>query len=114
MAKATAEAMAGFLYWLIVMQFGRIEELISDRGPQFRSDLMREYCKLIGTQQRFTTAYHPQSNGKTKRANGTIGAALTKYIYGHRNHWDEYLDTAVWATQVRKQCGEALTILSCV
>ncbi|KAJ1806163.1 hypothetical protein LPJ77_003787, partial [Coemansia sp. RSA 2523] len=30
-----------------------------------------------------------------------VGKAITKYAFKKKNHWDEYLGTALWATRVR-------------
>ena len=99
---ADVKTVADFIHNNIVMRFGCPEVILSDRGTQFRSSLVAEYCKRQGIKQTFTSAYHPQSNGKTERANGTIGSAITKYAFNRKSHWDEYLETAVWATRVRK------------
>ena len=34
----------------------------SDQGSEFKGDLMKEFTKLFGVEQSFTTAYHPQGN----------------------------------------------------
>ncbi|OMJ23903.1 hypothetical protein AYI69_g4828 [Smittium culicis] len=49
----------------------------------------------------FTSAYHPQTNGKTERANGVIGKIISKLTYNDRTRWDECLEKAVWVTRIR-------------
>ena len=100
--SADVKTVADFIYRKIALHFGKPVEIISDRGAQFRADLVREYCRRNNIQQCFTSAYHPRSNGKTDRTNGVIGKALTKYAFKHKHRWDEYLDTTVWATRVRQ------------
>ena len=41
--------------------------LISDNGPQFRSRQFKEFIRLCGMDQTFTSPYYPQSNGKIER-----------------------------------------------
>ena len=48
----------------IIARHGAGTKLISDQGRNFTSAFFRETCKIIGIKQLFTTAYHPQSNGK--------------------------------------------------
>ncbi|OMJ29740.1 Gag-Pol polyprotein [Smittium culicis] len=99
---AKAETVAKFLYEKIFLQFGSPAEIISDRGPQFTSELLKENLKLQKIKHSLTTAYHPISNGKTDRDNWIIGSTLTKLAYNHKSKWDLFLDQAIWATRVRK------------
>ena len=40
--------------------------IVSDNGPQFRSEYLRTWLESIGTQQIFTPPRHPQSNGQAE------------------------------------------------
>ncbi|GFV63204.1 hypothetical protein TNCV_2077361 [Trichonephila clavipes] len=46
--------------------------IITDRGAVFRSRLI-SLVDLCNIDHRFTTAYHPQTNGLTERFNKTFG-----------------------------------------
>ena len=46
--------------------------VISDRGPQFTSKVMRETWSKLNIDQALSTAFHPQTNGETE--------ALTKKL----------------------------------
>src|SRR5882757_2986667 len=39
---------------------GLPDSIISDRGPQFAANLMRELNKLLGIQMKLSTVFHPQ------------------------------------------------------
>ena len=43
------------MFW----RFSPPEQLLSDQGHQFESQLMAEVCKLLGIQKSRTTPYHP-------------------------------------------------------
>ena len=45
------------------------ESVISDRGLQFVAGLTRELNKMLGIETKLSTAYHPETNGQTKRTN---------------------------------------------
>jgi transposase InsO family protein len=60
--------------------FGWPDVLLSDNGTEFKNNTLAEICELVGTERRFTTAYHPQTNGLTERMNRTIMALLRKTI----------------------------------
>ena len=44
-------------------------------------------CKGVKSKQAMNTAYHPQTNGLTKRFN----KILSMFVTGHHQDWDEYL-----------------------
>lgn len=52
----------------------------------------------------FTTTYHPQCNGQTKRSNRAILQALRHYIADHPKDWNLYSDILDYAynTQVHR------------
>ena len=51
-----------------------------------------------------TTAYHPQSNGPTKRFNRTLVQRLRPYVEEHQRDWDDYVQPLTFAynTQVHR------------
>lgn len=52
------------------------EEIHSDQGTNFESNLIAELLHLDGVAKSHTTAYHPMSNGGTERFNRTLGGML--------------------------------------
>lgn len=59
-----------------IARFGIPQNIASDRGPQFLSDLWRDLNQLLGTQHSPTTAYHPQANGMVERFHRQLKASL--------------------------------------
>ena len=47
------------VFWL----HGLLEVIISDRDPRFTGKFKRLLFDLLGTDLRFNTAFHPQTNG---------------------------------------------------
>jgi hypothetical protein len=68
----SAEAVARRLFERHYPIHGIPTAITSDRGPQFVCDLWRHFCKLLGVEQRLSTAYHPQTDGATERMNQEI------------------------------------------
>jgi len=54
-----------------VEEFGRKPRLITDNGPQFIAREFRDSLREMTIKQTRITPYHPQSNGKIERFNGT-------------------------------------------
>jgi len=57
---------------------GLSESIVSDREVQFAAGMMKELDNLLGIQTKLSMAYHPQTDGQTKRINFT---PLQKYCY---------------------------------
>ncbi|KAL8593285.1 hypothetical protein ACOMHN_009938 [Nucella lapillus] len=84
----------------LVEVFSRVgvpSEVLSDRGSQFTSGVMREVSRLLGVTQLYTTPYHPQSNGLVERFNGTLKGMLKKLCEERPSDWDRYIPAALFA-----------------
>ena len=64
--------------------------LLSDRGANFLSSLVREVCFLMNTHKVFTTSYHPQCDGLVERFNGTMAQCISHYVDSKQKNWDMY------------------------
>ena len=45
---------------------GLPKKVISDRGPQFASKVMRKIWEKLGVKSSLSTAFHPQTDGETE------------------------------------------------
>ena len=63
----------------VVPLFGVPEALLSDRGTNLLSHLMKDVCEMLGIKKLNTTAYHPQCDGMVERFNRTLKTALRKH-----------------------------------
>jgi len=67
-------------YW--VSRYGPPQRLLTDRGAQFVSSIMDEFCRLFGIEKVHTIAYRPQGNG----ANERMHQELSKYFAMYLDH----------------------------
>ena len=96
-STATAEQTA-LLYLNHVWKLHGVPKVIvSDRDPLFTSQFTRALCKSIGSQQRLSTAYHPQTDGQTERVNRVLEDMLRMYVNRSQTDWDEKLACAEFA-----------------
>uniref|UniRef100_A0A8C7YBJ2 Gypsy retrotransposon integrase-like protein 1 n=1 Tax=Oryzias sinensis TaxID=183150 RepID=A0A8C7YBJ2_9TELE len=68
-------------------------DIVSDRGPQFVSQVWKAFCSALGATVSLTSGYHPQSNGQAERANQELEAALHCLAAQNDKDWSQYL---VW------------------
>jgi transposase InsO family protein len=67
-----APQLAHLLFMHIITNHGMPKYITSDRDKLFTSKFWKSLTDLMGIDHRLSTAYHPQTNGQTKRTNQTI------------------------------------------
>ena len=68
--KSITAAEIAKLYWDQVVKLRGVPSILySDRGTQFTSQFWKTLWGLTGTQLRYSTAYHPQTQGVVERMN---------------------------------------------
>jgi hypothetical protein len=65
--------------------------IVSDRDPKFTSKFWKGLFKGFRTNLNFNIAYHPESDGKTKRVNQVIEDMLRMYVMEKPSKWEDYL-----------------------
>ena len=78
--KVTAAQLARLFVDNIVRLHGIPEQLISDRDSKFVSKFWQAVFELLGTKLSMSTAYHPQTDGQTERANRVVEEMLRAYL----------------------------------
>ena len=93
--KSITAAETAKLYWdHVVKLHGVPMVLYSDRGTQFTSSFWKTLWGLTGTRLRYSTAYHPPTQGVVERMNAIVGQMLRCLIHEDRvGNWDSYLTT---------------------
>ncbi|GBG60538.1 hypothetical protein CBR_g8562 [Chara braunii] len=90
---ASAREVADIVFDRVVRDHGLPLSIISDNDPCFTSRFWRRLHKVYGTQLRFTSSYHPQTDGQTEITNRTLGDILQKIVRDDQ-HWDLHLTHA--------------------
>ena len=75
----------------VIPFFGVPKALLSDRGTNLLSHLMKDLCEILGIKKLNTTAYHHQCDGMVERFNRTLKAMLRKQAVTFGSQWDQYL-----------------------
>ena len=76
--KVTIDALglAKVILDVVVCHHGLSDSIVADRGLLFISKFWSLLCYFLGIKQKLSTAFHPQTDGQTKRQNSTIKAYL--------------------------------------
>ncbi|GJR59760.1 DNA-directed DNA polymerase [Tanacetum coccineum] len=82
--------------WLFA-RFRVPKALISDQGTHFCNSQLENALQKYRVTHKLSTAYHPQTNGKTKVTNRAIKRILERSVGYNLKNWSEKLDDALWA-----------------
>ena len=94
--EVTSEVVAEALFHTF-SRLGFPTEILSDRGPQFNSELTRQFFQLCGCKGILTSPYHPQANGNVERFHGTLKPMLRKVVQDKPRRWHEFLPALLFA-----------------
>ena len=96
-ADQQASTIASLLVEHIICRHGVPEELLSDRGSNFLSDLILELCSLLGIRKINTSGYHPQTDGLVEKFNSTLQGMISKASDKNPTEWDKQLPLLLFA-----------------
>ena len=75
----------------IVRLHGVPISIVSDRDPRFTSRFWESLQKAMGTRLRFSTAFHPQTDGQSERTIQTLEDMMRASVLEFQGNWDEHL-----------------------
>ena len=74
-----------------------LENIVSDKRPQFAVEIIRELNSMLGIKLKLSTAFYPQINGQTERMNQELEQYLRFFIDHRQKDWLEWLALAEFA-----------------
>jgi hypothetical protein len=96
-ATLKAKGFARLFIKHIFANHGMPEQVISDRGSVWNNQFWRQVRNMLQVQHRMSTAYHPQTDGQTERANAVVGDVLRNYTRANGTDWDKWLPLVQFA-----------------
>ena len=78
----------------IVRLHGVPESVISDRDPRYTSKFWKSLNVALGTKLKFSTAYHPQTDGQTERTIQILEDMLRACVIEFKGSWIHHLPLA--------------------
>jgi hypothetical protein len=67
------------------------QQIHTDQGRNFESDLFQEVCTLLDMNKTRTARYRPQSDGLIERFNRTLKQMLKSWTETYGRNWDDHL-----------------------
>lgn len=89
-----SQTLSSLLRDYVFKYHGVPQDIVSDRGSIFTSELTKSFAKVLGIQQKFSTAFHPQSDGQTERINAILEQYLRGYCNYQQDNWTDLLTFA--------------------
>lgn len=76
---------------------GLPSDIVSDRGPTFRSGWWKAFLSMLKVRPNLSTAFHPESDGQTERVHQTLELHLRTYCDYLQDDWSDLLSLAEFA-----------------
>ena len=89
---------------------GPPESIVSDRGPQFAVELMKELNRILEIETRLSTAFYPQMDRQTEWMNQELEQYLRFFVEHRQKDWPEWLVSAEFV--VNNKVHTATKVLS--
>src|SRR5947208_7910076 len=91
---ATAPETAKLFFEYIFRSHGLPKSIVSNRDAKFTSKFWQTLCKTLGTKLAMSTAFHPQTDGQTERANRTLADMSRAVVIYQQDDRDAHLAAA--------------------
>jgi len=104
-ARQDTETVAREFVLRIITQFGVPKKLLTDRGANFTSALIKETCKLLKIQKLQTSSYHPQADGVCERMHKLLIDMISHFVRKDTRNWDDYVPYAIMAYRAMPHCS---------
>ncbi|GJT84056.1 DNA/RNA polymerases superfamily protein [Tanacetum coccineum] len=75
----------------IIRLHGTPSAIVSDRDPRFTSRFWKGLQKAWGTRLKFSTAFHPETDGQSERTIQTLEDMLRSCALEWTGNWDDYI-----------------------
>ena len=84
---------------------GLPHSIVSDRGPQFASQVMKDLCKCLSITPKLSTVYHLQTDGQIEWMNQDLQQYLRLFTAENPDKWADWLPIAQLSYNAKKQAS---------
>jgi hypothetical protein len=108
-SNLAAKGAADIHYSNVFRFYGIPKKIFSNQGLQFATRFMGALYKRLGIETGFTTAYHPQGNGKVEHKNQEVKQYLRLFCNKRQDNWASHLPAAEFALNSCLHSGASQT-----
>ncbi len=94
LTKTTTFDSTKLFFDMWVRHHGVLQFIISDRDAKFTTIFLKHLFWKVGNKLFFSTIFHPQTDGQTKRVNGVLNQYFWKYVNSYQRDWGKHLSLA--------------------
>ncbi|MCO5571715.1 hypothetical protein L7F22_025462 [Adiantum nelumboides] len=107
--KIKSEHMVKIFMQNIFKYHGMPQSIVSDRDPRMTSLFWKALFENMGTTLKFSSSFHPQTDGQSEEVNSTVLDLLKCYVSEHKVAWEQYLPLVEYAynNTVHSSTGKA-------
>ena len=98
----TAPAVARQLMVNVFSRFGVPQQILTDRGSEFESDLFKSLLDWMGVDKLRSTVFRASTNGQVERFHRTLNSMLAKVVSENQRDWDECVPFVMAAYRASK------------
>ena len=92
LVECPAEEVAQIFFNNVVKHFGMLKDIVSDRDTRFTGRFWVELFKMWGTECKFSTANHSQTDGQIEQVNQMLEEYSRHYVTTTQTNWLELLE----------------------
>lgn len=98
MPSKDATTIAKTMVEQLILKHGHFKTLKSDRGTEFKNELLKEICTLLDIKQVFSTPYHHETLGVVERSHRVLNEFILNFC--EDNEWDKWIPYFTFAYNI--------------
>ncbi|MCO5606597.1 hypothetical protein L7F22_060785 [Adiantum nelumboides] len=95
--KIKSDHMVKLFMHNIFKNHGMPQSIVIDRDPRMTSLFWKALFENMGTTLKFSSSFHPQTDGQSEEANSIVLYLLKCYVSEHKATWEPYLPLVEYA-----------------
>jgi len=105
----STEETVWIMLWNVYRLHGLPSSIVSDRGSQFISTMWQSLCKRLKIKANLSTAYHPETDGQSERANQDVERGLRTYCNYMQDDWAKWLPMVEFSDNSNTSSATSMT-----